>query len=211
MIERIVKPVKQVFNGKGAQACGLIAMKVTLIANRVCQGLYALVWILWACIALLGAGLPRASKAEEPSSSGAAGVGSPLSAAQASMTSLSVLPSAYSSLATFDARSLPVAHGPSSRHQATATQGSGAWHIQSGAIGPLQLLEPAHNPRHGEPQVRRPRFALVFHSPGLKRQLEAMGLKPQACQAPIIRARGKLTGGGDVNGSFWISARCALW
>lgn len=77
--------------------------------------------------------------------------------------------------------------------------------------GPIQLFETQREFKPGQPQRIRPRLSLGFRSNALRNGLEHLGVDADTCMAPVFRLRGKLSSNGDVNSTFWISARCTFW
>lgn len=77
--------------------------------------------------------------------------------------------------------------------------------------GPIQLFEAPREFSPGQPVRRTPRLAIAFRSNALRNGLDALGINAETCMAPIIRVRGKLSSGGDINSTVWISARCSFW
>lgn len=77
--------------------------------------------------------------------------------------------------------------------------------------GPIQIFETQREFKPGQPQRIRPRLSLGFRSNALRNGLESIGIDADTCMAPVFRLRGKLSSSGDVNSTFWVSARCTFW
>lgn len=77
--------------------------------------------------------------------------------------------------------------------------------------GPIQIFETQREFKPGQPQRIRPRLSLGFRSSALRNGLESIGIDADTCMAPVFRLRGKLSSSGDVNSTFWVSARCTFW
>lgn len=56
----------------------------------------------------------------------------------------------------------------------------------------------------------RPKYALGFRSNTMKSVASGIGLSPETCLAPLIRARATLSQDGEASGRVMVFARCSL-
>lgn len=78
----------------------------------------------------------------------------------------------------------------------------------SGWIGSaIQLEEPRAT---GTGQYTRPKFHVGVPSESMRGFLNSAGFSAEKCQLPMVRARTKSSGDGDLNGTLWLYARCTF-
>jgi len=66
-------------------------------------------------------------------------------------------------------------------------------------------------PRNGPAGTySRPHYALGFRSEPMRMWLNGLGVDATACLAPVVRVRTKISSGGHVGGTLWLSARCDI-
>ena len=108
------------------------------------------------------------------------------------------LPRAHHRLAAgTSVQSLP----PATSRTFTASAGS-TW------IGSaIQLEEPRVNSLG---QYTRPKFHVGVPSESMRGFLNSAGFAADKCQLPMVRARTKSNGDGDINGTLWLFARCTF-
>jgi hypothetical protein len=96
------------------------------------------------------------------------------------------------------AQSLPAA----TTYSFTASAGS-TW------IGSaIQLEQPRVNSLG---QYTRPKFHVGVPSDSMRGFLNSAGFTAEKCQLPMVRARTKSNGDGDINGTLWLFARCTFY
>lgn len=71
----------------------------------------------------------------------------------------------------------------------------------------IQLEEPRVNSLG---QYTRPKFHVGVPSDSMKGFLNSAGFAADKCQLPMVRARTKSNGDGDINGTLWLFARCTF-
>ncbi len=59
-------------------------------------------------------------------------------------------------------------------------------------------------------QYTRPKFHVGMPSESMRGFLNSAGLAADKCQLPMVRARTKSNGDGDINGTLWLFARCTF-
>lgn len=59
-------------------------------------------------------------------------------------------------------------------------------------------------------QYTRPKFHVGVPSESMRSFLNSAGFAAEKCQLPMVRARTKSNGDGDVNGTLWLYARCTF-
>jgi len=59
-------------------------------------------------------------------------------------------------------------------------------------------------------QYTRPKFHVGMPSESMRGFLNAAGFTADKCQLPMVRARTKSNGDGDINGTLWLYARCTF-
>ncbi len=59
-------------------------------------------------------------------------------------------------------------------------------------------------------QYTRPKFHVGVPSESMRGWLTSAGLAADKCQLPMVRARTKSNGDGDINGTLWLYARCTF-
>jgi hypothetical protein len=111
----------------------------------------------------------------------------------------SALPRAHHRMAAgASAQSLPAA----TTYSFTASAGS-TW------IGSaIQLEQPRVNSLG---QYTRPKFHVGVPSDSMRGFLNSAGFTAEKCQLPMVRARTKSNGDGDINGTLWLFARCTFY
>ena len=110
----------------------------------------------------------------------------------------SALPRAHHRMAAgASAQSLPAA---TSR---TFTASAGSTWIGSA----IQLEEPRVT---STGQYTRPKFHVGVPSESMRGFLNSAGFTADKCQLPMVRARTKSNGDGDINGTLWLFARCTF-
>ena len=59
-------------------------------------------------------------------------------------------------------------------------------------------------------QYTRPKFHVGMPSESMRGFLNSAGFAADKCQLPMVRARTKSNGDGDINGTLWLFARCTF-
>lgn len=59
-------------------------------------------------------------------------------------------------------------------------------------------------------QYTRPKFHVGIPSESMRGFLNSAGFAADKCQLPMVRARTKSNGDGDINGTLWLYARCTF-
>ena len=59
-------------------------------------------------------------------------------------------------------------------------------------------------------QYTRPKFHVGVPSDSMRNFLNSAGFTAEKCQLPMVRARTKTSGNGDINGTLWLFARCTF-
>ncbi len=78
----------------------------------------------------------------------------------------------------------------------------------SGWIGSaIQLEEPRAT---GTGQYTRPKFHVGVPSESMRGFMNSAGFDTDKCQLPMVRARTKSNGDGNINGTLWLYARCTF-
>jgi len=62
----------------------------------------------------------------------------------------------------------------------------------------------------GTGQYTRPKFHVGVPSESMRGFLNSAGFSADKCQLPMLRARTKSNGDGDINGTLWLYARCTF-
>jgi hypothetical protein len=109
----------------------------------------------------------------------------------------SALPTQQRALAGTSALSLPATTTPSF----SASSGS-SWLGSA-----IQLEEPRAT---GSGQYTRPKFHVGVPSDSMRGFMNSAGFDTDKCQLPMVRARTKSTGDGNINGTLWLYARCTF-
>jgi hypothetical protein len=71
----------------------------------------------------------------------------------------------------------------------------------------IQLEEPRAT---GTGQYTRPKFHVGVPSESMRGFMNSAGFDTDKCQLPMVRARTKSTGDGNINGTLWLYARCTF-
>ena len=71
----------------------------------------------------------------------------------------------------------------------------------------IQLEEPRAT---GTGQYTRPKFHVGLPSESMRGFLNSAGFSADKCQLPMVRARTKSNGDGNINGTLWLFARCTF-
>ncbi|HVE88172.1 MAG TPA: hypothetical protein VNA44_00585 [Burkholderiaceae bacterium] len=71
----------------------------------------------------------------------------------------------------------------------------------------IQLEEPRAT---GTGHYTRPKFHVGVPSESMRGFLNSAGFSAEKCQLPMVRARTKSSGDGDINGTLWLYARCTF-
>lgn len=71
----------------------------------------------------------------------------------------------------------------------------------------IQLEEPRAT---GTGQYTRPKFHVGVPSESMRGFMNSAGFDTDKCQLPMVRARTKSSGDGDINGTLWLYARCTF-
>lgn len=85
---------------------------------------------------------------------------------------------------------------------------SGALDSNSGWLGNAIQLEAPRATSTG--QYTRAKFHVGVPSESMRGFLNAAGFAADRCQLPMVRARTKSGGDGDLNGTLWLYARCTF-
>jgi hypothetical protein len=59
-------------------------------------------------------------------------------------------------------------------------------------------------------QYTRPKFHVGIPSEAMRGFMNSAGFDTDKCQLPMVRARTKSNGDGDINGTLWLFARCTF-
>ena len=59
-------------------------------------------------------------------------------------------------------------------------------------------------------QYTRPKFHVGLPSEAMRGFMNSAGFDTDKCQLPMVRARTKSSGDGDINGTLWLFARCTF-
>lgn len=62
----------------------------------------------------------------------------------------------------------------------------------------------------GTGQYTKPKVRIGLPSDSMRNFLNSAGLPAEKCQLPMLRARTKSNGDGDINGTLWLYARCTF-
>jgi len=60
-------------------------------------------------------------------------------------------------------------------------------------------------------QYTRPKFHVGVPSESMRGFMNSAGFDTDKCQLPMVRARTKSSGDGDINGTLWLYARCTFY
>ncbi|MEP6608355.1 MAG: hypothetical protein ABJA83_06720 [Burkholderiaceae bacterium] len=60
-------------------------------------------------------------------------------------------------------------------------------------------------------QYVRPKFHVGVPSESMRGFLNSAGFPADKCQLPMVRARTRTSGDGDLNGTLWLFARCTFY
>ena len=71
----------------------------------------------------------------------------------------------------------------------------------------IQLEEPRAT---GTGQYTRPKFHVGVPSESMRGFMNSAGFDTDKCQLPMVRARTKSNGDGNINGTLWLYARCTF-
>ena len=71
----------------------------------------------------------------------------------------------------------------------------------------IQLEEPRAT---GTGQYTRPKFHVGVPSESMRGFMNSAGFDTDKCQLPMVRARTKSSGDGNINGTLWLYARCTF-
>ena len=71
----------------------------------------------------------------------------------------------------------------------------------------IQLEEPRVN---STGQYTRPKFHVGVPSESMRGFMNSAGFDTDKCQLPMVRARTKSNGDGNINGTLWLYARCTF-
>jgi len=71
----------------------------------------------------------------------------------------------------------------------------------------IQLEEPRAT---GSGQYTRPKFHVGVPSESMRGFMNSAGFDTDKCQLPMVRARTKSNGDGNINGTLWLYARCTF-
>ena len=91
---------------------------------------------------------------------------------------------------------------PSTTTRAYSGSASSSW------IGSAIQLEEPRATSTG--QYTRPKFHVGVPSESMRGFLNSAGFSAEKCQLPMVRARTKSSGDGDINGTLWLYARCTF-
>ena len=56
----------------------------------------------------------------------------------------------------------------------------------------------------------RPKFHVGVPSESMRNFMNSAGIAADKCQLPMIKARTRTSGDGDINGTLWLFARCTF-
>ncbi len=62
----------------------------------------------------------------------------------------------------------------------------------------------------GTGQYTKPKVRIGVPSESMRNFMNSAGLPAEKCQLPMLRARTKSNGDGDINGTLWLYARCTF-
>jgi hypothetical protein len=57
----------------------------------------------------------------------------------------------------------------------------------------------------------RPKFYLGMQSDKMRNWMNSSGLAADKCMLPMLRARTRMSGDGEVSGTLWVYARCTFY
>ena len=125
-------------------------------------------------------------------------VAAPPSAAQLRLDVLpeAALPGHQRSASTASALSLPATTSRSFTASTSSWLGSA-----------IQLEEPRAT---STGQYTRPKFHVGIPSETMRGFMNSAGFDTDKCQLPMVRARTKSNGDGNINGTLWLFARCTF-
>jgi hypothetical protein len=57
----------------------------------------------------------------------------------------------------------------------------------------------------------RPKFYVGLQSDSMRNMMNSSGLAADKCMLPMLRARTRVSGDGEVSGTLWVYARCTFF
>lgn len=90
---------------------------------------------------------------------------------------------------------------------ATTTRGFSASSGSSWLGTAIQLEQPRVT---STGQYTRPKFHVGVPSEAMRGFMNSAGFDTDKCQLPMVRARTKSSGDGNINGTLWLYARCTF-
>ena len=78
----------------------------------------------------------------------------------------------------------------------------------SGWLGSAVQLEAPTSTGTGN--YTKPKVRIGLPNDSMRNFLNSAGLPAEKCQLPMLRARTKSNGDGDINGTLWLYARCTF-
>lgn len=91
---------------------------------------------------------------------------------------------------------------PQASRSTTSYAGS-AWY---GSAVQLELPRDAGNGTY-----TRPKFIVGLPSDSMRNMMKSAGVTTKYCMLPMLRARTRMNGDGDINGTLWLYARCTFY
>ena len=91
----------------------------------------------------------------------------------------------------------------STRHDVEDVSGSSSSWLGSA----IQLEEPRVT---STGEYTRPKFHVGVPSESMRGFMNSAGFDTDNCQLPMVRARTKSSGDGNINGTLWLFARCTF-
>jgi hypothetical protein len=101
----------------------------------------------------------------------------------------------------------PALSGASALSPATTTRSFSASSGSTWIGTAIQLEEPRVT---STGQYTRPKFHVGVPSESMRGFMNSAGFDTDKCQLPMVRARTKSSGDGNINGTLWLFARCTF-
>jgi hypothetical protein len=87
--------------------------------------------------------------------------------------------------------------------KSTTNYAGSAWY---GSAVQLELPRDAGNGTY-----TRPKVIVGIPSDSMRTMMKSAGVTTKYCMLPMLRARTKMNGDGDINGTLWLYARCTFY
>jgi len=92
---------------------------------------------------------------------------------------------------------------PQAAARTTTNYAGSAWY---GSAVQLELPRDAGNGTY-----TRPKLIVGIPSDSMRNMMKSAGVTTKYCMLPMLRARTKMNGDGDINGTLWLYARCTFY